>query len=496
MELPPATSYVSRRGKSLAYQVFGEGPRTLVCFLEISFHLDLLWTDPHWLEQCSRLADGCRVVLLQQMGLGLSDAIDRVPTLEEQASDVAAVMDAEGIESATLFAVWSTCMPVILFAAQAPERVDALVLLVPYAQGLRNEGYEQTAGFTPEEAEALAARFDTTFARWGDGLTIDFWDPVIAPRNRRVFGMLERSAATPVAAEAMYEAAITADVRAALPLVRASTRVLYHPTSTVPEAVPRFVAELIPNATFHQLSRSEPHMSIGEAMAPAFGHLQEMAVGRRQNPAHTRQLASILFTDVVASTQLVAALGDARWRELLARHEGQIRRNVEDEDGQLVNMIGDGSMSIFAGPAAAIRAARSISNEAHELDIKVRAGVHTGECDRRPGGDISGLAVHIAARVGAAAEANEVWVSRTVRDLIGGSGLRLDSRGAHELKGVNEMWELFAVMSEDVKAVTIPHERSRLRPVDRVALATARRAPKILRSANRVANAYSRARRG
>jgi pimeloyl-ACP methyl ester carboxylesterase len=165
MELPPATSYVSRRGKSLAYQVFGEGPRTLVCFLEISFHLDLLWTDPHWLEQCSRLADGCRVVLLQQMGLGLSDAIDRVPTLEEQASDVAAVMDAEGIESATLFAVWSTCMPVILFAAQAPERVDALVLLVPYAQGLRNEGYEQTAGFTPEEAEALAARFDTTFAR-------------------------------------------------------------------------------------------------------------------------------------------------------------------------------------------------------------------------------------------------------------------------------------------------------------------------------------------
>jgi class 3 adenylate cyclase/pimeloyl-ACP methyl ester carboxylesterase len=446
-----------------------------------------MWTDPGVAKQASRLAECCRVVGFQQMGLGLSDAVDRVPTLEEQASDIEAVMDAEGVSSAVLVGAGVTPMPIVLFASRAPQRVEALVLIDPYAQGPRNDTYERIAGMTAEEAESFAALLEKGLAQWGEGRMLDWWDPVIAPHNRARMAVLERAEATPAVAAAVCEAALTSDVRDVLPQVRAPTRVLRRPTNPlVPERASRLVAELIPNATFHVLPASEPYMSYGESLGPGFDQLIEVVAGRPPSTAHDRQLASILFTDVVSSTELVSAHGDARWRNLLERHEEAIRRRVEAESGRLVKLMGDGSMGVFSGPAAAIRAAQLIRDDARMDDLSVRAGIHTGECERMAGGDLSGLAVHIAARVGAAAGPGEVWVSRTVRDLIGGSGLQLKSMGIHQLKGVAEEWELFSVVGQDETAAAIAEEPSAMRAGDRLILATARRAPRLLRGLNRI----------
>jgi len=489
----PDTRYVTRRGKSLAYQVYGEGPHNVAVLMEANAHPDLMWTDPHFVEGAARLAGHCRVVLMQQMGIGLSDSIDKIPTLEEQASDLEAVLDAEGMSSATLLGVLSMTLPIVVLAANAPERVEALVLLTPYAQGIRNESDYETAGFTPAEAERFLTALDAAYEHWGEGLSYDVWDPVIAPRNRRIAAMLERSSASPAAAAAVFEAAFSADVREILPLVRAPTRVIRHPTHLAPKRVAQIVAELIPHGTFHEIPPSHPEMSIAEALMPVFDHVLEAAVGSKQIDDGTRQLASILFTDVVSSTELVESRGDADWRALLDRHEGQIRGHVDDAGGRVVKMIGDGSMSVFTGPAAAIRAARAIAADARSLDIEVRAGVHAGECDRRPGGDISGLAVHIAARVQSAAAPGEIWVSRTVRDLVGGSGLELEPRGRHSLKGVSEPWELYLVAGEDVASTAVEQQPTAMRPGDHAALALARRAPRLMRRFNQLENARQKA---
>jgi class 3 adenylate cyclase/pimeloyl-ACP methyl ester carboxylesterase len=491
---PPATRYLDRRGKQLAYQSFGDGASAVVLFQEVISHLDLQWTDPTWVQQCRRLAAYARVVVFQQVGVGLSDTIDRVPTLEEQASDIGAVMDAEKIGSATLSGVYSTAMPILLFAAQSPTRVDSLVLYSPIAQGLRHAGPEQTMGFTPAEGHAALAAWDDAFDHWGEGRTMDVWDPVIADRVRPMAAMLERTSATPSVAAAVYRAAATSNVRDLLPLVRAPTRVLYHRSFSFPERSVRIVAEELPHATFHELPPSAPYMSMVEAAMPVFDHLVEAVCGDAPGRRDERELATLLFTDVVASTELVARYGDAQWSDLIRRHEHQIRFEVQQSGGELVKMLGDGSLSVLPGPAAAIRCARTIIEQAQSLQLEVRAGVHTGECERRAG-DVIGIAVHIAARVSAMAGPGEIWVTRTVRDIIGGSGLALRSRGEHRLKGVPEPWELFELRAHE-ENVTVGTESRTLRPVDRLAITAARRVPRIVQAVNRLDCAWHRRRAG
>lgn len=488
----PSTRYVDRRGKSLAYQVVGHGPRAIVGVLEVTAHLDLLWTDPVWVEQSRRLGKLARLVLFQQLGVGLSDRLDRFPTLEEQASDLEAVMDAEGVGSAALFGLLNGAMPAVLFAARRPERVDGIVLWGPIPQGWHHEGYASTAGLTEAEAEMIDAAWLDGFDHWGEGRTFAVWNPVIAERNRAIYAMLERASASPAAARANYETITRCDVRGVLPLVPAPTRVLHHPEYTQPAGPGRAMAELMPNATFHELPRSEPWMTLAESAIPVFDHLVEVVSGRATAEPSDRELATFLFTDVVGSTEQVVRHGDVEWAGLLRRHTHQIRATVEGADGELLQLIGDGSLSTFTGPAAAIRAAREISEQAGTLGLETRAGVHTGECQRR-GGDVSGLAVHVAARVAAKAGPGEVWVSRTVRDLIGGSGLPLVSRGAHELKGVPEAWELYTVGTEDDDVSVAAGPRD-LHPADRVALAVARRAPRLMQAAARLDNARHRRR--
>jgi class 3 adenylate cyclase len=489
---PPLTRYLDRRGRKLAYQAFGQGPRAMVLFQEVVNHLDLSWTDPTYVEQCRRLAARGRVVTFQQVGVGLSETIDRVPTLEQQASDIRAVMDAEGLASATLLGVYSTAMPVVLFAAQSPARVDALVLYCPLVQGLRHSSPEHTAGFTPTEAVSALAAWDDVFAHWGEGRTVDIWDPVIAARARAVVAMLERTSATPSVAAAVYEAAARSDVREVLPLVQAPTRVLRHPSFTLPQRPIRIVAEQIPHATFHELSPSAPYMSLAEASLPVFEHLLEAISGPAPASQNDRELTTLLFTDVVASTELVARHGDAAWSDLIRRHEHQIRIALEQSGGELVKMLGDGSLCVLSGPAMAIRCAREIVSQARTLGLTVRAGVHTGECERRAG-DVIGIAVHIAARVAAIAGPGEIWVSRTVRDIVGGSGLTLTSRGMHRLKGVPELWELYQLHPEE-EDVTVAAQPSALRATDRLAITAARHAPRLMQAASRIDGARHRRR--
>lgn len=434
-------------------------------------------------------------MIFQHAGIGLSDAVDRIPSLEDQADDLGAVLDAEGVASATIAGIMAGAMPVTIFAARSPERVEGLVLWNPFAQGHGNADDGAVAGFSEAEARASRQAYDHAFANWGAGRVIATFDPNIAVGNRRVLSMLERSSASPGTAAAVYEITSVGDIRAVLPLVRAPTRVLYRGGGLLPEGAARLVAELIDGATFHRLPPSEPGMSPGEATLPLLDHVAEALSGRRQAVSDSRRLATILFTDVASSTKLVGELGDKAWRELLARHEHDIRAAVTTEGGRVVKLLGDGSMSVFDGPVAAIRAATSIRDHAARLEINVRAGVHTGECNLRPDGDISGLAVHVASRVASAAGPGEIWVSRTVRDLAGGAGLRLRSEGSRELKGIDEPWELFAVVGE---ADSPPEEATEpeTRAGDRLALAAARRAPRLLQRVNRLHEYWRRRRAG
>ncbi len=254
----------------------------------------------------------------------------------------------------------------------------------------------------------------------------------------------------------------------------------------------RYAAELIPGATYQLLPPTQLGASIGEAFVPISDIVEEVATGAARAPDADRVFGTVLFTDVVASTELLAEIGDAAYAELRAAHERHVRLAVEEATGRLVDVAGDGTFSVFEGPTRAVRCAQTIRAEASRLDLAVRAGVHTGEIDAS-GTKISGLTVHIGARVGAAAGPGEVLVSRTVRDLVAGSGLTFTSRGEHVLKGVSGAWELYAV-EDDHNRVYVPHQRLRRTAIDRVAMGAARRTPRLVRAALETANAFQRRR--
>lgn len=487
----PEARYLDRDGALLAYQVVGNGPADVLWVGEAAQHFDLAWTDPEIHAMYERAALYSRAAYMQPRGFGLSEPIRVWPTLEQQAEDVLAVLDAIGMHRATLVGTLTTCGAVTLAAAKAPDRVAALVLFKPFTCGpLAATATEH--GWTAETAASYAAGWRSVMERWGSGATIEMWDPVlVTPYNRRLMAMLERCSAPPSYALTYIDVGLNLDLSTVLPAVQAPTRVLYAPTGHEPEPVVRRVAELIPNATFHALAPTPPGASIAEAYVEVWRHLQEAATGAPVRSDANRFLGTVLFTDVVASTELVARIGDARYRDLHAAHQRQVRMSVENAEGRLVNVTGDGTFSLFDGPTRAVRCAEEICRAAAELDIAVRAGVHTGELERT-GHDVAGLTVHIGARIGALAQPGEVLVSSTVRDLVLGSGLAFTHRGTHQLKGVPGEWSLCAVSGVDEPRESPPAEPSLETPLDRAALRTARTAPQVMRAAMRVGNAVQR----
>ena len=482
MEIPPEVRYVVRDGRSIAFQHFGAGDRRAVSFGH-NGNLDLLWSDPSFYDVGLQGADRVESLMFDQLGFGLSDPVDHVPTFEERAADLGAVMDAAGFDRATICAIGDCCLTSMVFAAQHPERVDGLVLMSPYAQGWRSAPFDELVGWDrPDQVEAYDRAWEDILADWGQGASLRIFFPGLAtPRNMRIWGMLERAWTSPAMLRTLQQFASTADVRDVLSSVQAPALVLRLPGDMLPEGVVRHVAEGLPHGSYRELPEAN---SIGEFFADYLRAIEQFMFGSVRDVNPDRALMTVLFTDIVGSTEQAALLGDARWRELLVAHERMLRREVEGVGGRLVKLIGDGSLSTFDGPARAIRCAERICTAAGELDLGIRAGLHTGECEVIDD-DLAGIAVHIAARVSARAGPGEVLVSRTVRDLVTGSGIALQPRGEHELKGVPGSWELFAVGNQ-TSPLPAPDQTRELRATDRVVLLAARRAPGLLRAASRI----------
>jgi class 3 adenylate cyclase/pimeloyl-ACP methyl ester carboxylesterase len=487
----PEIRYVKCDGRDVAYQLLGSGSVAFVGYLEIATHLDVMWTDPAWAQQAERFQGVWRTVCFQMRGVGLSEPIARRPTVEEQAGDIARVMDAAGLPRAHVFAVGATAPGAVAFAASYPDRVDGLVLVCPYLSGALAEDPDLT-GWEPGEARRFADWWLENVERWGTGVSVDGWDPTIAsPRNYRQVGLLERTAASRPVARAYVEAALRTDVSRIAGQVQCPVRVLHMPTNRWPEAVTRHAAELFPKGELHVLRPSQPGMSYGESLVALWEHAAELASGRATT-ASDRLLATVMFEDVVGSTTLVSQIGDDAWRDLCVRRDRLVRDCVEEHDGRVVSTAGDGSMCTVPGPTVAIGCAERLHELMRSLELSLRIGVHTGECERI-GNDLAGLAVHIAARIAAAAAPGETLVSRTVRDLVAGSGRSFSSRGIHQLKGVPGDWELLAAAGH-AGAPSAPARPPEPRLGDRLILATARRAPRLLTALNRLDSTVSRRR--
>jgi len=436
----PRTQYARSGDVHLAYQVIGEGPRDIVLVLDWASHLEALWEQPLVAEFISALNRFARVIWFDMRGVGLSDrVVDAAVSAEDWLEDVSAVMDASGSERATIVAHGHAVQLAVLFAATHPERLDSLVLINGFARLLRSDDYP--AGMPTEARDSVLAGIETN---WGTGRLATVLAPSVASQSgvKDWYGRVERYAASPGTALAKMRAISELDVRNVLPLVAAPTLVVHNRDDWFIRAGHgRYLAEHIAGA--HLLERdSADHWPIGDA--DLLGAIEEFVVGSRSEDTDVdRFLATVLFVDVAGSTERVSEIGDRSWDALLGRFETIVGRVLSDHRGELVNTAGDGVLATFDGPARGIRCAWSLRDSLKQTGLEVRSGIHTGELTRRNGG-VAGIAVHIGARVSALAEPGEVLVTRTVRDLVAGSGIVFEDRGEHALKGVADRWALYA----------------------------------------------------
>ena len=437
----PETRYASSAGGSIAYQAIGDGPSDLVVVPGWLSHIDLLWQDPGWSRLMDGLASFSRVILYDPRGCGLSDPVDRMPTLESRADDLRAVLDAAETERATLFGFSMGGPLSVMFAASHPERTSALVLYGTYATGsIEDDG-------TPGRDRwiELVAEVRDSIDHWGEGRTADWGAPTISgdALNRRAVGAFERASMSPTMALLTWESNLAeCDVRAILDSVRVPTLVLHRRDERIPVEYARYLAAGIPGARLVELEGQDHFPSVGD-IEPIIGEIEEFITGTRHEPESDRVLSTVLFTDIVDSTRRAAEVGDRAWREQLEGHDEIVRSEIGRFRGLEVKHTGDGFLATFDGPARAVRCAARLTERVRERNIEIRCGVHTGECERR-GEDIGGIAVHIGARIGALAGPGEVLVSSTVKDLVAGAGICFADRGTHVLRGVPDEWRLFA----------------------------------------------------
>jgi class 3 adenylate cyclase len=433
MERPP-TRYARSGEAMIAYQVIGDGPIDLVSVGGPASHLDLQWEEPGTASGFERYASFARLVMFDRRGTGLSDPLDGMPTLEQQMDDLQAVIDAAGLERVALMGAVDAGL-CAMYAATHPDRVTALVLM----------GISPTPSAWVTE-ERLEQMLEVIESGWGQGRLIEIFAPSRAddPRFREWWTRFERGAVTPDAARKILEMNIRVDLREVLPAIRVPTLVLHRSDArliTLEQG--REAAALIPGARFVEVPGTDAY-GWPDLDSPANDEIEEFLTGRRRPRESERVLATVLFTDIVGSTDRAAELGDHAWRELLDRHDALVRQQLTRWRGREVKTVGDGFLATFDGPARAVRCAHTIVEDVRALGIEVRAGLHTGECEFT-NGDIRGIAVHIGARVGALAERGEVLVSSTVKDLVVGSDLRFADRGARALRGVPGEWRLYSL---------------------------------------------------
>jgi class 3 adenylate cyclase len=492
----PKLNYARNGDINIAYQVIGEGPLDLLVIPPFVSHLDLYWAAPKTASFLRRLASFSRLILFDKRGTGLSDPVPEVGTLEDRMEDVHAVLDDCGSRRAAVFGLSEGGPMSLLFAATYPERTTALVMFGAYAKLM------PTADYFPElvaaGTESLATFRDALENHWGEGEVLgQFMPSAAADRNAlQALGMFERAAASPAMVGAQQRFSEQIDVRGVLPAISSPTLVLHRGDDLVPVEYGRYIADNVPGARFKELDGNDHLPWDGDSRA-VLDEVEQFLTGVHRGGEPDRMLTTVLFTDIAASTERAAMLGDERWRVLLESHDELVRRRLTAFKGREIKTLGDGFLATFDGPGRAIRCACAIREDLAGLGVEVRAGVHTGECEVM-GDDIGGMAVHIGARVIGQAPPGAVLVTGAVRDLVVGSGIEFADRGTHRLKGVPGEWQLLEVAAggtDPELTVDAKVAGSRLSPngtlvtkSDRAALRIAHRSPSVARLISRIRN--------
>ncbi len=441
---PSKTQYAKSGEISIAYQVTGDGPIDLVLVPGFISHVELVWEFPPARRMIERLASFSRLITFDKRGTGLSDPVVGAPTLEERMDDVRAVMDAAGSETSALLGVSEGAAMSILFAASHPERTTALVLYGGMARVTWAEDYPigiPTEALIQGTLEWIAPHQD-------EGAFFEVLAPTAMedPNALQAFLRFQRYAATPAMMQQLYAMYIEVDVRSVLPSVHTPTLVLHRRGDrAVNRRAGEWMASQIAGAKYVELAGHDHSPFAGDTDA-LIDEVEEFLTGTRGGAEVDRVLATVMFTDIVGSTERAADLGDRRWRELLESQVSVLRRELVRFRGREVKQIGDGCLATFDGPARAIRCGLAMIQSVKTLGVDIRIGLHTGEVEMMDD-DIGGIAVHIASRIGSMAETARVFTSGTVKDLVAGSGIVFEDRGTHALKGVPDEWRVFAVKS-------------------------------------------------
>jgi class 3 adenylate cyclase len=430
----PPTRYARSGEARIAFQVIGDGPPDVVVVGGPASHLDLQWEDPETARVRRRYGSFARAIFFDRRGTGLSDPVDGLPSLDLQMDDLDAVLDAVGVERVALIGAVEAGL-CAMYAATHPDRVSALVLINVAGSG------EVTLG-----DERRAQILDLIENHWGEGRFAQLYAPERARDERFAdwWARFERACLSPLMARRIVDLNAQADVTGVLPAIRVPTLVLIRRDNPlVPVAAARAAASLIPDARVVEADGADLYNWPG-ADDPEMDLIEELLTGRRPERSAERVLATVLFTDIVGSTEHAARIGDRAWRDVLDRHHAIVRELLDRFRGREIKTLGDGFVATFDRPAGAVHCAEEIVEQVNALGLSVRCGLHTGECELLDG-DVGGIAVHISARVNALARGGEVLVSSTVKDLVVGSDLDFDDRGTHELRGVPGEWRLYAV---------------------------------------------------
>jgi pimeloyl-ACP methyl ester carboxylesterase/class 3 adenylate cyclase len=431
------TQYAKSGDVHIAYQVFGEGDVDLVFAPGFVSHIENYWDEPGLARWLKRLGSFTRVIMFDKRGTGLSDRVSELPGLDERIDDVHCIMDHVGIQRAAIFGVSEGGSLSTLFAATHPDRTLALILYGAFAR---------FSDWFPTQ-ETLDTFYQYVDNYWGSGASLPIWSPTKQddPVFQQWWGKFERLGASPGAANKLMQMNSQIDISDILPTVNVPTLVI-HRRDDINVSVEggRMLARDIPGAKYVELSGNDHLPMVGENSDQILDEIAHFLTGEHQPVDTDRILATVLFTDIVDSTKHLAQKGDQQWRHLLASHNTMVERQIGRFRGRLIKNTGDGILAVFDGPARAIRCAMALCEEAHQIGIELRTGLHTGEIELM-GDDVGGMAVHIAARVMGKAGAGGVWVSRTLKDLVVGSGFSFKEQGVYTLKGVPEEWRLFSI---------------------------------------------------
>jgi pimeloyl-ACP methyl ester carboxylesterase len=438
----PETRYARCGDDYIAYQTVGNGPRDVLFMSAWFSHVDGRWEEPRFAAMLNRLATIGRLIIFDKRGSGASDPLAVAePTWEDWADDISAVLGAAGSERATVIGVGDSGPLAMLFAATQPQRVTSLVLINTGARLV--EGPDYPWGLTPDQVENFLRRTRET---WGSGGISDIFSTSVSSdeRYRQWWARYQRMGSSPGRSTTMARLVFAVDVRNVLSTIHVPTLVIHRKDFRFfPVELGRYLGEHIANAKYVELPGADGFVYLGDTDA-ILSEIEEFVTGTRRAPEADRILATILLTDMVGSTDRAARLGDHRWRAVLDTHDEIVRRELQQFRGRLHRATGDGVLATFDGPARGVRCAQSLRDRLREEGIDIRSGLHAGEIELR-GDEIGGIAVHIAARIGARAESGEILCSSTVKELVTGSDLAFVDRGRHELKGVPQEWQIYAV---------------------------------------------------